>query len=99
MTIQSQSQSRKQRLSLFSERGEVAPDAAKVQGATPTAKTAGDLLLDFEHANIALSLRVVERHTQIVQKGQDRILMPGQPVEQIASGALFASSAPLWFVL
>src|SRR5712692_3713702 len=93
MTSQGLLQSRKQRESLFAQRREVASNATKGQGTIPTAKTARNFLLNFDHANIAFGLRIVKRHAEVNQESQDGILVLGQPVEQIAGRAVFASSA------
>ena len=69
MTIQSLLQSRKQRQPLLAQRGEVSSKAAKVDGSRPQTKTAGDLLLNLDHANVALRLRVIKGHTQVLDKG------------------------------
>ncbi len=55
----------KDRLALFLERGEVAAHATEDNGAGRTAKTAGDLLLDLDHAQIAFGLIVVEGHAPV----------------------------------
>lgn len=64
---------------------EIAADATKGLGADSRTETAGDLLLDFDHTNIALCEAIVERHSKVVQKSQHRFLVGGEPIEQIAS--------------
>jgi len=94
MTSQNLLQGRKQRQSLLAQRREIASDAAEVQSPTPTAETAGDLLLHLDHTNIALGLRVIKRNTQIPYKGQDRLFVLDEAVKQIARRALLAPPAP-----
>lgn len=94
MTSQNLLQGRKQRQSQLAQGREVASDAAKIQSPTPTAETAGDLLLHLDHTNIALGLRVVKRNTQIPYKGQHRLFVLDEAVKQIARRALLAPPAP-----
>src|SRR5713101_1643551 len=77
MTSQGLLQSRKQRESLFAQRREVASNATKGQGTIPTAKTARNFLLNFDHAKIAFGLRIVKRHAEVNQESQDGILVLG----------------------
>src|SRR6059036_1196601 len=72
---------------------EIASDAAKGPRASRRAETAGDFLLDLHHANITLGTAIVERHGEIIQEQQHRLLVRGEAIEQIASRRLFASSA------
>ncbi len=58
MTAQSGLQSREQVQALLAQAGEIAPDAAKGDRARGGAKATRDLLLDFDHADVALGLVV-----------------------------------------
>ena len=78
---------------LLAQRREIASDAAKGQGASRRAETAGDLLLDLDHPNIALGKAIVKGHGEVVQEQQHRLLVRGQAIKQIASRRLFASSS------
>ena len=75
---------------LLAQRREIASDAAKGYRASRRAETAGDLLLDFDHPNITLGKAIVERHGEIVQEQQHRLLVLRQAIKQIASRRLFA---------
>ncbi len=92
MTNQSLFQGSEQRPALLAQGREIASDATKGSSAEPGAEAAGDLLLHFDHADIALGLTVVKRHRQVVQERQHGILVGGQAIEQIAGRRLFASS-------
>ncbi len=84
---------------LLAQRREIAWDAAEGHSESIRAETAGDLLLDLHHPQIALREAIVERHGEVVQEGQHRLLMLGKPIEQIASRRLFAPPflACLWW--
>src|SRR5690349_10898695 len=86
-------QGRQHSTALLTQRREIPADAAKGHRASLRAETAGDLLLDFDHPNIALRETIVERHGKIVQEQQHRLLVRGEAIEQIAGRRLFASSS------
>src|SRR5690606_34956499 len=71
----------------------VAANAAEISSALGAAETAGDLVLDLKHAQIAFSLVIVERHAEVMHKRQDRAAMGPQPVEQVARRRLFGPAA------
>src|SRR6266478_6123624 len=77
---------------LFAQAREIRAKTAKDLSSLRRAEAARNLLLHFEHAKVSLGLRIVERHTQILQESQDRLLVQALPVEQIARCRLFASS-------
>ena len=60
---------------LFAQRRQISAKAAKDLGAPRRAEAARHLLLHFEHANVTLSLGIVERYAQILQEGQCRLLV------------------------
>src|SRR5438067_7406832 len=93
MTSQGGLQRRQERKPLFAQGRQIATNAAKGVGPRRTAEATGDLLLHFEHAQIALGQIVVKVHPQILQKAEDGGLMFAHTVEQIAGGTLF--DAPL----
>src|SRR6266699_3683511 len=84
---------------LLAQRREIASDAAEGLSTSRRAETAGDLLLDFDHPQIALREAVVERHGEVVQEQQHRLLVRGQAIEQIARRRLFAPTfrSGLWW--
>src|SRR5260370_8696442 len=84
---------------LLAQRREIASDAAESHSDSRRAKTAGDLLLDLHHPDIELREAVVERHGEVVQEQQYRLLVRRQTIEQIAGRRLFAPtpSADLWW--
>src|SRR6266571_4812413 len=86
-------QGRQQSKALLTQGREIASDAAKDHRASLRAETAGDLLLDLHHPNIALRKAIVERHGEVVQEQQHRLLVLGKAIEQIARRRLFASSS------
>ncbi len=61
-------------------------------------KPAGDLLLHFDHAQIALGLVVVEGNRKIVQEPQHDPLSLREAIQQIAGRALFDVARLLRFV-
>jgi hypothetical protein len=56
------------------------------------AETAGDLLLDLEHAQVTFGLVIIERHPEVMQESQYRGAMRHQPIEQVARGRLFGTT-------
>src|SRR3989442_223242 len=99
MADQSLFQSGEHRQALLAQRREIASDAAKGLSPSRRAETAGDLLLDLHHADIALREAVVKRHGEGVQEGQHRVLVLAEAIEQIAGRRLFASAflASFWW--
>src|SRR2546426_4288973 len=93
MTKQGSLQGGKQRHALLTQGGQVATNARKGLCASEGSEAARDLLLDFDHAQIPFRLVVIKIHTQVFQEAQDGLLVFAQPIEQIAGGALFDSSA------
>src|SRR5947207_5229783 len=91
MTTESGLQSRQQRQALFAQGGQIAENATKGLSSSQTAEAPGDLLLDFDHAQISLGEIIVKIHTQILQEGENRLLVFAQPIKQIAGSTLFAS--------
>src|SRR5205823_4707675 len=77
---------------LFVQRGQVRAKTAKELSSPRRAEAARDLLLHFEHPKVALGLGIVERHPQILQEGQHRLLVQAETIKQIARGRLFAST-------
>ena len=93
MTLQSSLQSRKQRQALLAQGGQVATNTSKGLRSSEGSEAAGNLLLDFDHAQIALGEIVVKIHAQIFQKAEDGWLVFVQAVEQISGGTM-ASIVP-----
>src|SRR5438874_7723250 len=91
MTSKSGLQSRQQRQALFAQRGQIASNAAKGLGTRHATEATGDLLLHFDHPKIPLGQIVVKIHAQIFQEAEESLLVFAHPIEQIASGTLFAS--------
>lgn len=89
MTRQSRLQSWQERKPLFAQGRPIATNTAKGVCSRQTAEAARDLLVHFEHAQIALGQIVVKLHTQILQEAEDRFLVFAHPVEQVACGTLF----------
>src|SRR5450759_2259047 len=91
MTRKSGLQSRQEGHALFAQGGQIASNAAKGLGTSNAPEAAGDLLLHFDHAKISLRQIVIKIHSQILQEGQDGLLVFAQPIKQIAGGTLFAA--------
>ena len=51
--------------------------------------------MDCDRAQIPLRLMVVEGDGEVVEKGEHRVLVAPQPIEQVAHGTLYAAPAPL----
>src|SRR5258706_5271724 len=92
MTRQSHLQRRQERKPLFAQGRQIATNPAKGADTRQAAKTPGDLLLHFEHAQIALGQIVVKVHPQILQETEDHWLMSAHAVEQITDDTLFDAS-------
>ncbi len=60
MTKKGDLQSRQQIEALFAQRRQIAPDAAKDLRTRQRTEATGDLLLDFDHADVALDLTVIK---------------------------------------
>ena len=93
MTAKSGLQSRQQRHALFAQRGHIAANARKGLRSRTAAEAPGDLLLHFDHAQIALRQIVIKIHAEVFQEEQDRLLVFAQPIQQIAGGTLFTAPA------
>src|SRR5947209_4641991 len=91
MTTKSGLQSRQERHTLFAQRGQIPPNAAKGLGTREAAEAARDLLLHFDHPKISLGQIVIKIHAEVFQEGQDRLLVFAQPIKQITGGTLFAA--------
>ena len=78
MTKQSRLQCGKQRQILLAQGGQIATNASKDLSAKQGSEASGNLLLNFDHAQIPLGLIVIKRHPQIFQKGPDILLMLAQ---------------------
>src|SRR5437667_12684817 len=92
MTEQDLFQSVEQRSTLFAQGREVSTNATKGSGSGERAKAAGDLLLHFDHAQVAFGQIIVKGHRQIVQERQYGLLLLAQPIQQVASSTLLATS-------
>jgi hypothetical protein len=91
MTPKSGLQSRQQRQALFAQHRHIAANARKGFRFRRAAEAPGDLLLHFDHAQIALGQIVLTIHAKVFQEEQDRLLVFAQPLQQIAGGTLFAA--------
>lgn len=86
-------QGRQKRLALFAEGREVAAQARERSAAALRAEAAGNLLLDFDHAQIPLGLFIVEGHDEVVEEQEGLVLIRPETVQEVAHWRLFASSA------
>ena len=94
MACQNLFQSGDQRQMLFAQSREIASDAAKGLSPRQAAKASRDFLLHFDHPDIAFGLTIVEWHPEIMQEAQHLVLVVEQAIQEIASGALWFSTAP-----
>src|SRR5258708_33958433 len=92
MTAQSGLQRGKQIQALLEQRRQVASDATKGRRSRFAAEGARDLLLNFDHPNIALRLVIVKRNDEAMQEGQHGLLVADQAVKQVARRTLFRAS-------
>src|SRR5260221_10269491 len=76
---------------LLAQSRQVTADAAEHGHPLFGAETPGDLLLDFNHPQIALRLVVVKWDRKIVQEPEHGPLAPREAIHQIARRALFGS--------
>ena len=90
MTAQSGLQRGEQVQALLAQRRQVAADATKSPRSRFAAEGARDLLLDFDHPNIALRLVIVKRHSEVGEESQNCILVHLQSIEQVDSRVAFA---------
>src|SRR5260370_41092767 len=70
---------------LLAQSRKVTADTAEHGHSLFGAETPGDLLLDFDHAQISLRLVVVKRDRKIEQEAQHGPLAPRKSIQQIAS--------------
>jgi hypothetical protein len=70
------------RPALLAQRRQIAPNAAKGLSAEHTAETARDLLLHFDHPDIALGQAIVKGHREIVQEGEHGLLVLAEAIEE-----------------
>src|SRR6266702_5882381 len=92
MTTKGGLQRRQHRQTLFAQRGQVATNASKGVSESLATKAAGDFLLHLDHAQISFGEVIVKIHPQILQEGEDGLLLFAQAIEQIASVTLFAAT-------
>src|SRR5260370_18144938 len=83
-----------QRDTLLVQRREVATNARERRGAAGCAEAARDLLLDFEHAQVAFGLVIVERDGQVVEKGEHLFAAEPEPLQEIACRGLLDPATP-----
>jgi hypothetical protein len=77
---------------LFSQRREIATNAAEHGNSWLGAEAAGDLLLHLDHAQVSFGLVVVKRHRKIMEEPKHLPLSLRETIQQIARRALFGSS-------
>jgi hypothetical protein len=92
MTSKGGLQRRQHRQTLFAQGGQIAANASKGLSESLAAETAGDFLLHLDHAKISLGEIIVKIHPQILQEGEDGLLLFAQAIQQIARVTLFAST-------
>ena len=92
MTSKGGLQRRQHRQTLFAQGGHIAANASKGLSESLAAEAAGDFLLHLDHAKISLGQMIVKIYPQILQEGEDGLLLFAQAIQQIARVTLFAST-------
>lgn len=77
---------------MFADRRNIRANPTEGFGTRHRAKTAGNLLLDFHHPQVALCQIVIKRHAEVGHQAQRFGLVLLQPQQQIARFALFRAS-------
>lgn len=78
--------------------GDVAAHGQEALGALGGAPAAGDLLLEFDHADVLLGLVVAERHAEVVSEAQHVGLIALQAHQQVVGLAALALTSGVFFV-
>ena len=95
MTKKGELQSRQQIEALFAQRRQVAADAAKELSALRRTEAAGDLSLDFDHAEILFGAIVGKWHPEIGHEPEHSLGIALKAVQEILGLGLFDSSSLL----
>lgn len=92
-TSKDRSQGSKHRATLFAHGGEIAANDTKGRGPLLTAKGAGNLLLDLDHAQISFGLVIGKRHQQIIQESEHLLGPVEKSVQKVFRVILFGSAS------
>ncbi len=76
--------------------GDVAANLAEEMSALLRAEGAGDLLFDLDHAYVPLSLVVVKRDGEVIEKGQDLRLVLLQMEQEVLSRGCALAALGIW---
>ena len=76
---------------LLAHGGQVAAQGGGLLGSRPTAKAAGDFLLNLKHAEVALSQVIVKGHVEIIEERQHLLALCIEALGQIACFGLFGA--------
>src|SRR5205814_5733360 len=82
-------------IALFSQSGEVTPDATKGNRTSLGTEGARDFLLNFDHSQILFGAIVGKRHAEIAHEQQEGCRISLQPIKQVLGLGLFDSSSLL----
>src|SRR5215203_595413 len=93
MASKERSEKCKGRMTLLEHGREIRTEATSGLSARPTAKTAGDFLLNFDHTNVTFDEIIVERHGKIIDKGKDLAALKVEAFSQIACFGLLGATA------
>jgi hypothetical protein len=80
---------------IFPNGGEIRTDSGKHLSAGKGAKSAGDFLLDFDHADVPLRLVIGEGNVRILKEGQDERLVLLKAKQEILGFRMRGTTAPL----
>ena len=86
-------------MALLAEGGEIAAQGTEGRRSGGTAESAGDLLLDFDHAQILFSLIIRERLGSVLDEAKDLVGAMQQHVQKILGRRLFAPAPSLGPIL
>jgi hypothetical protein len=83
----------KGRMTLLEHGREIGTETASGLCAGPSAKTAGDFLLNLDHANVTFHEVIVERDSKVIDKGKDLATSQVEAFGKIASFGFLDTTA------
>ena len=93
MLVKESGEKGKEGMTLLVHSREIRTDETSGLSARPTAKAAGDFLLNFDHANIAFDQIIVEGDSKIIDKSQNLSALPIETFSEITRFALLGAPA------
>ncbi len=80
-------------MTLLAQGREIRTEEASRLSSRPTAKTAGDFLLNLDHAKITFNEIIVERHSKVIDEGEDEVTLLVEAFRKIARLGLLDATA------